>query len=269
MLTDPFGRQIVYLRISVTDKCNFRCTYCMPHEGVVPKPHSEILRYEQIRDIVSVAAGLGISKVRITGGEPLVKRNLEQLVEYIAATAGVRETCMTTNGSLLTAEKAHALKRAGLNRVNISLDTLDRDRFREITRCGSYDDVLRGIDAALAADLRPVKINMLIFDHTTNDELEDMHRFAEAKGVVLQTIRHFSLHERNGSGGCITDRPTSCASCNRLRLTADGFLKPCLFSDKEIRVDFNDIRASILSALAHKPESGESCRNRHMSQIGG
>lgn len=269
MLIDPFGRAITYLRISVTDKCNFRCTYCMPPEGVPLKPHAEMLRYEEIARVVNAAAELGIRKVRLTGGEPLVKRNIEYLVGIIANTPGIAETCMTTNGSLLTLPKARALKKAGLSRVNISLDTLDPDRFAEITRGGSLEQVLSGIEAACAAGLGPVKINMLLFATTEPSEVERMRRFCSGRGLRLQTIGHFSLWERRCGHGLAADRPSSCERCNRLRLTADGYLKPCLFSDEEIRVDLGAPHHAILRAARAKPSSGSSCTNRHMSQIGG
>lgn len=269
MLTDSFGREITYLRVSITDRCNYRCTYCMPEQGVELKPHSDMLSYEQFIAIVREAAALGVRKVRITGGEPLIKRNVEFLVQEISSIPGIEETCMTTNGSLLTDEKAVALKRAGLSRINISLDTLDAQKFSDITRGGKHEDALRGVDAALKAKLNPVKINMLVFDDTTEDEIQEMRDFCGQRGAVLQTIRHFSLHDRKNSFHPTTNRPPKCEHCNRIRLTADGFLKPCLFADKELRVDFNDIRGSLLDAVRHKPENGQSCSNRTMSQIGG
>jgi cyclic pyranopterin phosphate synthase len=269
MLVDSFGRKIDYLRISVTDRCNFRCTYCMPQDGVEWKSHAEILRYEEIVRIVSVAASVGVTKIRLTGGEPLVRRDVEYLVEAVAKTPGIEETAMTTNGSLLTREKAQALKRSGLSRVNVSLDTLDAARFTSITRGGRVEDVIGGIEAAVEAGLTPVKVNMVIFDDTSEGDIENMRSFCRQRGAQLQTIGHFSLHEREDNGRFAADRPPSCTACNRLRLTADGFLKPCLFSDKELRVNLDDIEGSIRAAVRLKPENGRSCRNRTMSQIGG
>ena len=154
-------------------------------------------------------------------------------------------------------------------RVNISLDTLDPSHFASITRGGKIDDVLRGIDAALEARLNPVKINMVVFADTSTEEVDAMSRFCAEKGTRLQTISHFSLHERSGKNYMEAGRPPRCEECCRLRLTADGYLKSCLFSDDEIRVDFTDIRQSILAAVAGKPKSGSACRARNMSQIGG
>ena len=147
-MLDRFDREINYLRISVTDRCNLRCIYCMPEEGIQFKRHEDILRYEQIEQIVKEAAQLGINKVRLTGGEPLVKRDIEFLIERLARIKGIKELCLTTNGVLL-AQKAKILKQAGLTSMNISLDTLQPEKFRHITRVGNLDDVLKGIDAAI------------------------------------------------------------------------------------------------------------------------
>jgi cyclic pyranopterin phosphate synthase len=253
----------------VTDKCNFRCTYCMPEEGIALKSHNDILRLEQIAEVVRAAATLGISKIKLTGGEPLVRRNIESLVAMIAAIPGIADFGMTTNGSLLTPETARRLKSAGLGRVNISLDTLDPARFSAITRGGDVNDVLRGIDAAIGARLLPVKINMVVFDDTSAEDIAAMRAYCDAKGLRLQTIAHFSLDNRENHGTGATDKPPPCAGCNRLRLTADGYLKPCLFSDHEIKVDFSDIPRSIRAAVGAKPEKGTSCVKREMNQIGG
>jgi cyclic pyranopterin phosphate synthase len=267
-LFDPFGRQITCLRVSVTDRCNYRCTYCMPAQGVPLKSHADMLRFEQIAALVREAAAAGISTIKLTGGEPLVKKNIEDLAGMIAAVPGIKDLGMTTNGSLLTKEKAKALKMSGLMRVNISLDTLDPGRFAAITRGGNINDVMAGIDAALAAGLSPVKINMVLLDDTTPDDAEEMKRFCGIKGLRLQTISRFSL-ERREHHGPSSDKPPPCEGCNRLRLTADGYLKPCLFSDREIKVDFSDIRHSLMRAVRTKPEVGSSCVKRVMSQIGG
>lgn len=268
-MLDRFNRKINYLRISVTDRCNQRCVYCMPEATFVHKSHSDILSYEQIESLVKVAAKMGITKVRLTGGEPLVRKNIEYLVGKLAAIDGIDEVCMTTNGSLL-APNAAKLKQSGLSRVNISLDSLDADRYRRITRGGDLREVLAGVDVAIEAELKPIKINMVILDDTTEKEIEIMKAFCEQRGLQLQKIMQFLLYERvDLSRRFATERPPKCSRCNRLRLTADGFLKPCLFSDDEIRVDFDDIRRSIIKAIARKPENGSSCRNRLMSQIGG
>ncbi len=270
-LRDPYGRRIGYLRVSVTDRCNHRCVYCMPEEGVPLKTHDDILSYEEIFRVVEVAASLGFDRVRLTGGEPLVRRGIEDLVSLLAAIDGLDEVSMTTNGSLLTREKARLLKTAGLSRINISLDTLDAERFRAVTRGGDVEAVLAGIDAAIEADLRPVKINMIVSEGTTREDIERMRAFCGGRGLVLQTIKQFSLYDReeDPSGGISCDRPRPCETCDKLRLTADGYLKPCLFSDKEIRIDWDNIEMSLRGAVAAKPEKGTCCSNRLMCQIGG
>ncbi len=271
MLTDTHDRTIDYLRVSVTDKCNHRCTYCMPAEGVPLKQHSEILSYESIALIASIAGKVGFNKIRLTGGEPLVKKNIESLVEMITLTGKFREITMTTNGALLTPQKAKQLKTNGLTRITISLDTLDGKRFTEITRGGTITDVLAGIEAAKSAELFPIKINMIIFAETTPLEIEAMREFCTENGLTLQTIKHFSLYDRENESKYphTFDRPQPCEMCNRLRLTADGFFKSCLFSDKEVKVDLNNIEESIRTAINGKPHHGTACGNRTMCQIGG
>jgi cyclic pyranopterin phosphate synthase len=241
----------------------------MPQESFVHKSHGDILSYEQIESVVRAAANMGITKVRLTGGEPLVRKDIEQLVAGLTAIDGIDEVCMTTNGSLL-ADMATKLKRSGLSRVNISIDSLDADRYRKITRGGDLREVLAGVDAAIEAELTPIKINMVILDDTTEKDIETMKAFCERRGLQLQKIMQFSLYDRADlSRRFQTERPPRCSRCNRLRLTADGFLKPCLFSDDEIGVNFSDIAGSILEAVSRKPENGSSCRKRFMSQIGG
>lgn len=269
MLVDKFGRKIAQLRISVTDRCNYRCTYCMPAEGVKWKPHADILSYEEITAIVREAVRLGIKRVRLTGGEPLVRKNIEAVIGQIAEIPGLEDLSMTTNGSLLTVEKAQLLKKAGLMRVNISLDSLDPARFSALTRGGVLADVLRGIDAARAAKLDPIKINMVLFDETTPQEIETMRAFCSKKGLQLQTISHFSLNDRQSGSARSADRPRGCDTCDRLRLTADGFIKPCLFSNDEIKAGTNDINGAFLKATSLRPQSGAFCTARSMVQIGG
>jgi cyclic pyranopterin phosphate synthase len=269
LLLDRFNRRIDYLRISVTDRCNYRCVYCMPEAPFEHKSHNDILSYEQIASVAKVAARIGIRKIRLTGGEPLVRKDIEQLVAKLAAIDGIEEVCMTTNGSLL-ADMATKLKGSGLSRVNISIDSLDADGYRRITGGGDLRQALAGVDAAKKAELTPIKINMVILDDTTEEKIETMQAFCDSQGLQLQKIMQFSLYDRADlSGRFKTQRPPKCSSCNRLRLTADGYLKPCLFSDNEIRVNFGDIAGSILEAAAKKPESGSCCRKRFMSQIGG
>lgn len=270
-LTDRYGRRIHYLRISVTDRCNHRCVYCMPEEGISLKSHDDMLSYEAIGRIAGVAAGLGFDKVRLTGGEPLVRRNIEELVSMLGRIDGLRDISMTTNGSLLTRKMARRLKEAGLSRINISLDTLDGSNFSEITRGGEIADVLAGIDAAIAARLDPVKINMIVSEDTTPPEISAMKKFCDMNGLVLQTIKQFSLynHKNELKYPHVFDRPQPCGECNKIRLTADGYLKPCLFSNKEIRIDLEDIAGSMRQAVESKPREGTCCENRIMCQIGG
>ncbi len=271
MLKDRFGRKIDYLRISVTDKCNYRCVYCMPEDGVNLKSHEEILSFEEISEIVRCAARLGIVRVRLTGGEPLVRKEIEVLVEMLSHCGGINELSMTTNGSLLSVEKALNLKEAGLSRVNISLDTLEADEFKRITRRGDIEDVLAGIDAAKKAGLDPIKINMVISETTSRSQIMRMRSFCKQEGLILQTIKQFSLYNREETINFpfTFDRPQLCSLCNKIRLTADGFLKPCLLSNTEIKLDLDNIEESLKEAVREKPRRGTVCKNRMMSQIGG
>ena len=317
------GHRVVdYLRMAVTDRCNFRCVYCMPPEGVAFKPHEEILSYEEMAFFVEAAVDVGISKVRLTGGEPLVRKRLPDLVRLIAAVRGVHDISLTTNGVLLP-DFAGELKQAGLSRVNVSLDSLDLERFRVLTRGGSLDRVLRGIEAALREGLEPVKENAVLMRET----LDELPRFVE---LVRERPIHVRFIEWMPVGGCgpqSADRPVSkdeavaalealgelvpvaspggwgparyfrfpghqgtvgfissvsdhfCGDCNRLRLTADGRLKNCLFSDDEVDVrravrarDRVATIAAIRESLERKTFDklrlpGRS--GRGMSQIGG
>ncbi len=271
MLIDTHGRAIEYLRISVTDRCNLRCSYCMPADGIELKKCSDMLSYEQITEITRAAARVGISKIRLTGGEPLVRRGLEELIRMLASIDGIDEIAMTTNAVLLTRARAIALREAGLDRLNISLDTLDPERYHALTRGGRLDEALAGIEEAVAAGFERTKINMVIFDSTTGEEISSMRDFCAAKGLALQRIRHFSLSGAMASMGpdVPCERPMPCDMCNRLRLTSDGFFKPCLMSDSEIEVDFEEIEGCLRRAVEAKPEAGSSCNGRSMRQIGG
>ena len=271
MLEDDIGREINYLRVSVTDRCNLRCEYCMPPGGVELKSHGDILSYEEIAEIVGAAVRLGIGKVRLTGGEPLVRKGLSGLVRILKEIDGLEEISMTTNGILLTPEAAAELKKAGLDRLNISLDTLDPARYREITRGGDVADVLSGISAARAAGFEGTKVNMVVSLPGSSEDMDLMRSFCAREELVLQTINRFSLSKRTGDTEPLhdIDRPLPCEKCNRLRLTADGYLKPCLFSDVEVKVDFEDIEGSIRKAVEAKPVEGTSCSDRSMRQIGG
>jgi len=268
---DRFDRPITYLRISVTDKCNLRCRYCVPPEGVPKRRHQDFISFEQIAAVTGAAVRLGVSKVRLTGGEPLVKRGIVELVRMLAGIEGLSHLAMTSNGTLLP-RFAPALREAGLDSLNISLDTLDPERYRFLTRGGCIDDALAGIEAARDAGF-PVKVNMVVLEDTRSAEIESMRAFCEARGMRLQLINHFELgREKTDSDGRTPygfDRPPSCARCNRIRLMADGMLKPCLHSDLEVALDFSRLEQSLREAVLAKPERGGTCRNRAMSQIGG
>jgi len=323
-LHDAFRRRINYLRLSITDRCNLRCTYCMPAEGIDPLDHGAILSYEELLRVVRVAVGQGIRKVRVTGGEPLVRRGV---VDFIAALAGVEDVedlSLTTNGVLL-AGAAQALRRAGLRRVNVSLDTLRPEVFERITRRPGLERVLEGIDAARRAGLDPIKINVVVLRGTNGGELLDFAAFAEEGNYEVRFIEFMPSEEHswdagqvvpaaeildtlrtryplvpeaaeNLSGPCRVFRlprrgrvgvisPLSdhfCGGCNRLRLTASGSLRGCLFSREEtdlralLRSGADDaaLAAILRDVVAHKPEGhrvGESGRGCGipMSRIGG
>jgi len=243
----------------------------MPSDGIEFKSHDQMLRYEDIAKIACEAGKIGFYKIRLTGGEPLVKNNIEHCVALIKATGYYNDICMTTNGSLLTYEKAAALKAAGLDRITVSLDTLDSAAFSRITRGGVITDVIRGIDAARSAGFANTKINMVITSETAPYEIEKMRYFCQSKGVNLQLIHRFTLSDRDeiSTSDFVAERPPKCSRCNRIRITADGFVKSCLFSDNEEKIDLDDIAGSLMRAIQKKPENGVACSTRSMSQIGG
>ncbi|MBE0417274.1 MAG: GTP 3',8-cyclase MoaA [Coriobacteriia bacterium] len=339
MATDSYGRRIDYLRISLTDRCNLRCIYCMPANGVAWKPHDEILTLEEIERFAAAAVGEGISKIRLTGGEPLVRKGVVSHVRRLKALTGLEAIALTTNGTLLE-RYAVPLVEAGLTRVNISIDSLDAAAFERVTRGGKLADALGGLDAAFEAGMGPIKVNAVVVrslkqdlldfarmtldrpvhvrfieympiggvgegecepagegwthaDHVPADEiLERLAAEGTAAGIGAPEpvkraaapggwgpARYYRYPGAEGTVGVIT--PLShhfCGECNRLRLTADGRLRACLFSDEEIDVRTvlregtdEDVREVIRTALATKPES-HSMRvgtTRGMSQIGG
>jgi cyclic pyranopterin phosphate synthase len=323
---DSFGRSINYLRISVTDRCNLRCIYCMPPEGVPRIPHSEILSYEEIQTVVRAAAELGINRLRLTGGEPLVRADLPKLVRMLSQIEGIEELSLTTNGVFLK-KYALELKQAGLSRVNVSLDTLKADKFRYITRLGELQGVLEGIEAAKKAGFEPVKINTVVMRGINDDEVLDFAmmtytdgwhiRFIELmpfKGVAefvpsIELRQHISLlgklepcasitgngpamyYRLPGARGTIgfispLTETSFCSRCNRMRLTSDGKLRPCLLREDEIDLKLplrsdeigapmKELKRLILKAVASKPEHHHLNEgvarlvNRKMSQIGG
>jgi cyclic pyranopterin phosphate synthase len=263
---DSYNRGIDYLRISVTDKCNLRCTYCMPEEGVPARRHEEFLSHERIAEVVAAGVKLGLTKIRLTGGEPLVKRGIVDLVALVRAVPGVRHLAMTTNGTLLP-QLASPLRRSGLDSLNVSLDTLDAERYRRITRRGDIAEVLAGIRAALREGF-PLKINMVVLEDTTKEEIERMRAFCRDSNARLQLINHFAL-DREKREQYLFDRPPKCKFCNKIRLLADGQLKPCLHSNLEIPLDPADIEGSLRRTILAKPRNGWVCTNRSMVQIGG
>ncbi|OGI26947.1 MAG: molybdenum cofactor biosynthesis protein MoeA [Candidatus Melainabacteria bacterium RIFOXYA12_FULL_32_12] len=265
-MLDRFNREINYIRISVTDKCNLRCIYCMPEEGVPIKDHSEILSYEKIELIVKEAVKLGIAKVRLTGGEPLIKRDIETLVKKISLIDGIRQLCMTTNGTLLS-QKIKVLKEAGLNSINISLDTLNPEKYKKITRGGNIQNTLDGIEAALDEGFL-LKLNMVVLKGINDDEIESMKEFCYENYISLQLINHFSLNSTKLEQYTF-DRPPKCKNCNRIRLLSDGTLKSCLHSEEEYKVDFNNITESLKNIILSKPKKGSMCTSRKMVEIGG
>ena len=318
-MIDTFGRKINYLRISVTERCNLRCRYCMPEEGICKKTHEEMLTEDELISCVRAAVSLGMTKVRLTGGEPLVKRNLLSICKRITEIPGVEELCLTTNATLLP-DTAEDLVRAGVSRVNISLDTLDPRRYAWITRRGSLKDALAGIEAALDTGFEKVKLNCVLIGSFNEDEVPalaqltlkwpvDM-RFIEmmpmpgAAGFgpeafipcsrVLEALpdlvpvrearegvaRLYRLPDAIGRVGMISPMEDHfCGACDRLRLTADGKLRPCLHSAAEYSVkglDAAGMKARIEAAVLAKPAwhgdldwNNPSGARRRMNQIGG
>jgi GTP 3',8-cyclase len=263
---DRFDRPITYLRISVTDKCNLRCLYCMPEQGVPVRRHEDLLTLEQLAAAAKAAVELGVTKIRLTGGEPLVRRGIVELVHMISVIPGLEQLALTTNGTLL-APRARELRAAGLGSVNVSLDTLDPERYRWITRGGSLDHARAGVQTARDAGF-PVKVNMVVLDDESRREIEPMRSYCASVGAGLQLINHFDLTRRKRDDYAF-DRPPACAGCNRIRLLADGVLKPCLHSDEEIRLDPARLRESLQEAILAKPRHGGECVSRSMRQIGG
>ncbi len=266
-MKDRFGRTIRCLRVSVTDRCNLRCSYCIPPGGVRWLPYREILSFEEIAEVVRVAVGLGIDRIRLTGGEPLVRRGIVDLVAMLSAVRGVHDLAMTTNGTLL-AEHALALARAGLRRVNVSLDSVDPVRFGEITGGGDLGRVFRGIDAAVGAGLRPVKLNCVVESDSREADAQGVARYARQRGLEVRFIPRMNLRAgtfhrvEGGSGG-------DCPRCDRLRLTSRGMVKPCLFSDLAFGVRELGAGEALERAVQAKPEKGSLSPSEKMHVIGG
>lgn len=266
-MLDRFNRPITYLRVSVTDRCNLRCRYCMPAGGFKWISHGSILRFEEIVEVVHEAAQIGIQKVRLTGGEPLVRKNISKLVKMISEIPGITDFSMTTNGILLSTF-ANELKAAGLDRINISLDTIDPERYAHITGHDHLRDVLKGIEAAIRAGLTPVKLNCVVKENRNEPDAEGVAAFARDNGMEVRFIHqmslahgHFSVVE-GGEGG-------NCSICNRLRLTANGYIKPCLFSNLQYPVRELGARNALLAAVNNKPACGTVNQTNQFNNIGG
>jgi len=318
LMKDCHGREISYLRLSLTDLCNLRCKYCMPADGIEKKAHKEILTVEEIEEIARACTLLGIRKIRLTGGEPLVRKGILDICARVGAIPGLQELCITTNGVLLS-DYAAALKKAGVTRVNISLDTLRPDRYTEITRGGKLDRVLNGIAAAFSAGLLPVKVNVVLMEDMNRDEIPDFvaltqhmplqirfielmpigvsadwekRKFIGEEVVLAAAPELIPCEETQGGVARIYRLPNSvgniglispmsrhfCGRCNRIRITADGKLKPCLHSSSEINLkglSGSALRDAIAAGIADKPlshhmnETGASESVRAMHQIGG
>lgn len=319
-MKDHYGRKINYMRISITDLCNLRCVYCMPEEGIEKHHHQKNLSFEEITDLIKAGVSLGVDKIRLTGGEPLVRHGVVDLVRQIREIPGIRDLTMTTNGILLP-KYANDLKKAGLNRVNISLDTFDSEKFKQITRRGHIEDVLAGIEAAKAAGMYPIKVNTVLIKGFNDDEIQAFVNYTKDEDVYIRFIELMPLGESSGfaehqylsndevlkrlprlmpllqpdktgpaeyyqlpgaKGRVGLINPISkhfCNECNRIRVTTDGKIKPCLHSDDEIDLDAlrnegKSYKEILLQAINEKPEKHhineqEKQLLRNMNEIGG
>ncbi len=319
-LFDLYKRRINYLRISVIDRCNLRCVYCMSEKGVKTLPHQEILTYAEIIHVAQFAVKNGITKIRITGGEPLIRRGIVDLIDRIHHIPGLVDISLTTNGTLLK-DYAALLYKAGVRRINISLDTLDSNRFHQITRRGAIEDVWAGIEAAETAGFDPIKLNVVLLKGVNDHEIPDFVRLAVEKPYHVRFIefmptgagpykkdcylptrkiiervgkyaeisslpphvndgpaKRYKIEGGRGSIGFIS--PVSshfCDTCNRLRLTADGRLRSCLFSDREINLKpalrsrrkeiDKDLEILFQQALRSKP-AGHKVNSKKISRLG-
>lgn len=266
-MLDRFNRQINYLRISVTDRCNLRCVYCMPNEGIKLIAHDEVLSFEEITEFTKCAVEMGISKVRLTGGEPLVRKGVVNLVSMLSLIDGIEDLSMTTNGLLLQ-NFAEELKKAGLKRVNISLDTIDPEKFRVITRGGDIQEVFKGIEAAQEAGLSPIKINCVFKKSLDEPEALEVKHWCDENNFIVRFIYEMDIEKgeygvvHGGSGG-------DCVNCNRLRLTSNGYLKPCLFSNISVNIRELEYSEALRIAIEQKPECGVNSNSHKFYNIGG
>lgn len=316
-MIDHLGRNIRYMRISVTERCNLRCRYCMPEEGITKKSHDDMLTEDELVDAVRAAASLGIDKLRITGGEPLVKKNILSICQRVSQIEGIGEVCMTTNGLLLPG-LAKPLRQAGVNRINLSLDTLNEEKYRYITRRGELPDFFKGLESALEAGFQKVKINTVLLGSFNDDEIVPLAELTRQYPVDVRFIELMPMYdsgdfgpsaylsqqavldalpELENAGGdgvaCLYRLPGAqgniglispisahfCGTCNRIRLTADGKLKPCLHRPSEISIKgktYEEMRTIMTQAIESKPvwhgeldASHRSCAGRNMNEIGG
>ncbi len=325
MLIDRFNRKINYLRISVTDRCNLRCLYCMPEEGIELFPSNKILSFEEILFFVETVSNLGVNKIRITGGEPLIRKNVQFLIKSICKLENVNDVALTTNGVLLE-KYINELVDAGLRRVNISLDTLKRDKFKFITRRDFFSEVIRGIKSAVKNGLNPVKVNIVAIKNFNDDEIIDFVRFGIENNVEIRFIEFmpfgdfhnlrfiskkeiiskieqyfkltiipnrdihspaqiYKINGTNATVGFISPMTEHfCNRCNRIRLTCNGTLKTCLFSNKVYNLldiiksgDSKALSEELIKIINEKPEKHnisvsdykfKKCQNE-MRKIGG
>lgn len=266
-MEDRFNRKINYLRISVTDRCNLRCVYCMPEEGVKLLRHEDILSFDEITEVVKTAVELGIDKIRLTGGEPLVRKGIVTLVEKISQIEGVRDFGLTTNGILLE-EFAFPLKKGGLHRLNISLDTMDPAEFAYITRGGDINAVFKGIETAVRAGFNNIKLNTVIDLSPDEENARGVSEFAKKNGFKIRFIRKMDL-EKGTFWGVIGGDGGKCSICNRLRISSDGTVTPCLFSDQGFNIRKIGIKEAFIQAIHSKPEKGVMSRTHKFYNIGG
>ncbi len=323
-LVDSFGRAHTYLRISVTDRCNLRCVYCMPHEGMKWKKRDQLLTYEEITRLARIFTTMGINKIRLTGGEPMVRNGLPNLIKELGQIPNLKTLAMTTNATLLAAH-AQELRTLGLNALNISLDTFSKERFQTITRLDQFDQVIEGIHTAIACRFDSLKLNMVVMAGVNDDEIMDFADFAATHKINVRFIEYMPFKDNSwasdkvvtykdmlsqiesryeliriegepsavakdyaiaggGSVSFITSMSESfCSTCNRLRLTADGSIKSCLFYAAEINLrdamragaTDQELQGMILYSLAQKPEAHPpaeeiaATENRAMIEIGG
>ena len=317
-MIDQFGRNVTYLRVSVTELCNLRCRYCMPAEGVCKKNHADMLTEDEMITAIEAAASLGITKLRVTGGEPLVKKNILSICRRAAAVPGIQEVCLTTNGILLP-QLAKPLREAGVRRLNLSLDTLDPEKYAYITRTGKIEDFWEGFHAALDAGFEKIKLNAVLVGGFNDDEIVPLAELTKQYPVDMRVIemmpmcdsaefgedayipftrvlealpdaqpvpkdggvaKLYRLPGAIGNIGLIS--PVSahfCGECNRIRLTADGKVKPCLHSNAEYSLKglaFDGMKAQLEKAIRNKPKwhgdldaAHHSGAGRNMNQIGG